>query len=100
MTDHCYYKRTNKPLPVVVQTYCIRVLVFQASRKTFLVALTEHNSMLVTPLLPFAVGSTRDEHQADGSDKKKTGVYGSSPIKQICTWRLLVTQYVLIQSSN
>lgn len=56
-----------------------------------MVAITEPHNMLVTPLLPLPGGSTRYERQADGPDKKKTGVHSSSPIKQICSWCLLVT---------
>lgn len=62
--------------------------------------ITEHHSMLVTLVLPSPGGVTCHEHQADGPNKKETGVQGSSRIKQICSGCLLVTSYILIHPSS
>lgn len=42
-------------------------------------------------------GSAGHEHQADGPNEEETGVHGSSPVKQIRPWCLLVTIFICIQ---
>ena len=64
-------------------------------QKTPAVTIFEHHSRLVTLVLRFPGGFTRHEHQADGPDKEETGVHGPPPIKQICSWCLLVTIFVI-----
>ena len=53
-------------------------------------------SRFLTLVLSSPGGFTGHEHQADGPDEKETGVHGSSSIKPICSWCLLVTEQVLI----
>lgn len=74
-------------------TWYARALVVRFDRRSA----ENHHSMLLTPVLSSPGRFTGHEHQADGPDEKETGVHGSSPIKQICSWCLLVTGYVLIR---